>query len=116
MARSLDNTLRVVQLKSTEWIICDIRIHAVVGGYAHGTAFLWSEDGELLAIASQSIGVRLRPDNGRRSELERGRTGSEGHTATRFAPNPDPTRLRSNQTLERDGPGIDALRPADCPS
>ncbi len=64
MARSLDNTLRVVQLKPTDWVLCDIRIHALVGGYAHGTAFLWSEDGQLLAIASQSIGVRLRPEDG----------------------------------------------------
>ena len=54
MARSLDNTLRVVQLAATEWVLCDIRIHALAGGYGHGTAFLWSEDGDLLAIASQS--------------------------------------------------------------
>ena len=59
MARSLDNTLRVVQFAATEWVLCDIRIHALAGGYGHGTAFLWSEDGDLLAIASQSIGVRL---------------------------------------------------------
>ena len=55
MGRSLDNTLRMVQLKPTEWVLCDIRIHALVGGYAQGIAFLWSEDGELLATASQSI-------------------------------------------------------------
>jgi acyl-CoA thioesterase len=57
MGRSLDNTLRMVQLKPTEWVLCDIRIHALVGGYGQGTAFLWSEDGELLATASQSIAV-----------------------------------------------------------
>ena len=28
-----------------------------------GIAFLWSEDGELLATASQSIGVRLWPED-----------------------------------------------------
>ena len=39
MGRSLDNTLRMVQLKPTEWILCDIRIHALVGGYAQGIAF-----------------------------------------------------------------------------
>ena len=59
MGRSLDNTLRMVQLKSTEWVLCDIRMHALVGGYAQGIAFLWSEDGDLLATASQSIAVRL---------------------------------------------------------
>jgi acyl-CoA thioesterase-2 len=64
MGRSLDNTLRVVQLKDTEWVLCDIRIHALVGGYAQGIAFLWSENGELLATASQSLAVRLWPDDG----------------------------------------------------
>jgi acyl-CoA thioesterase II len=63
MGRSLDNTLRMVQLKPTEWILCDIRIHALVGGYAQGIAFLWSEDGDLLATASQSIAVRLWPED-----------------------------------------------------
>ena len=63
MGRSLDNTLRMVQLKPTEWVLCDIRIHALVGGYAQGIAFLWSQDGQLLATASQSIGVRLWPED-----------------------------------------------------
>jgi acyl-CoA thioesterase len=30
MGRSLDNTLRVAQLRPTEWVLCDIRIHAIV--------------------------------------------------------------------------------------
>jgi acyl-CoA thioesterase II len=64
MSRSLDNTLRVVQLKPTEWVLCDIRIHAVIGAYGQGIAFLWSEDGDLLATASQSVAVRLWPDDG----------------------------------------------------
>ena len=62
MGRSLDNTLRMVQLKQTEWVLCDIRMHALVGGYGQGIAYLWSEDGDLLATASQSIGVRLWPE------------------------------------------------------
>ena len=33
------------RFKPTEWVLCDIRIHALVGGYAQGIAFLWSEDG-----------------------------------------------------------------------
>jgi acyl-CoA thioesterase-2 len=61
MGRSLDNTLRVAQLKPTEWVLCDIRMHALVGGYAQGIAFLWSQDGDLLATASQSTGVHLWP-------------------------------------------------------
>ena len=69
MGRSLDNTLRMVQLKPTEWVLCDIRIHALIGGYAQGIAFLWSEDGDLLATASQSIAVRLWPEDAVLPEL-----------------------------------------------
>jgi acyl-CoA thioesterase II len=58
MGRSLDNTIRMVGIEQTEWVLCDIRMHAVVGGYAQGNAFLWSENGTLLATASQSFGIR----------------------------------------------------------
>ena len=58
MSRSLDNTLRMVQLEPTEWVLCDIRIQAVVGGYGQGVAHLWSEHGSLLATASQSMSLR----------------------------------------------------------
>jgi acyl-CoA thioesterase-2 len=63
MGRSLDNTLRMVQLKPTEWVLCDMRMHALMGGYAQGIAFLWSEDGELLATASQSTATKMMPEN-----------------------------------------------------
>jgi len=63
MGRSLDNTLRVVELRDTEWVLCDIRMHALVGGYGQGIAFLWSQDGHLLATASQTMAVRLWPDD-----------------------------------------------------
>jgi acyl-CoA thioesterase-2 len=60
---SLDNTVRVVKLVPTAWVLCDIRIHAVQNGYGHGSALLWAEDGTLLAAASQSVIVRhWRPD------------------------------------------------------
>jgi acyl-CoA thioesterase II len=59
MSRSLDNTLRVVHLEPTEWVLCDIHIDAVVDGYGHGNAHLWSQSGSLLATASQSMSVRL---------------------------------------------------------
>lgn len=55
---SLDNTLRIVQLVETEWVLCDIHIEAMAGGYAQGHSYLWSEDGQLLATASQSMSVR----------------------------------------------------------
>jgi len=58
MSRSLDNTLRVVHLEPTEWVLCDIRMQALVDGYAQGIAYLWSQEGSLLATASQSMSVR----------------------------------------------------------
>jgi acyl-CoA thioesterase II len=59
MGRSLDNTLRVVRLVPTQWVLCDIHMHALADGFGHGLAHLWAEDGTLLATASQSISVRL---------------------------------------------------------
>lgn len=56
---SLDNTLRVARLVPTEWVLLDIRIHAVAAGFAHGLVHLWAEDGTLLATASQSAKVRI---------------------------------------------------------
>jgi acyl-CoA thioesterase II len=61
MGRSLDNTLRVATLVPTEWVLCDIHMHALANGFAQGLAHLWAEDGTLLATASQSISVRRWP-------------------------------------------------------
>jgi acyl-CoA thioesterase II len=61
MGRSLDNTLRIAQLVPTEWVLCDIQIHALAHGFGHGLAHLWAEDGTLLGTASQSISVRPWP-------------------------------------------------------
>jgi acyl-CoA thioesterase II len=58
--RSLDNTLRVATLEPTEWVLCDITMHALHEGFGQGTALLWSENGTLLATASQSFVARLR--------------------------------------------------------
>lgn len=55
---SLDNTIRIYDLYPTEWILCDIRIHGIQNGFGHGTAHLWTEDGRLMATASQSLIVR----------------------------------------------------------
>ncbi|HEY1761928.1 MAG TPA: thioesterase family protein [Acidimicrobiales bacterium] len=55
MGRSLDNTIRVASLVPTEWILIDIHMHALTGGFSQGTGFLWSEDGTLLGTASQSM-------------------------------------------------------------
>ncbi len=63
MGRSLDNTIRVARLVPTEWLLCDIRMHALAGGFAQGLAHLWAEDGTLLATASQTVRVRLWPEH-----------------------------------------------------
>ena len=56
---SLDNTLRMVRLAPTDWVLLDIQIHAVGNGFGHGLVHLWAEDGTLLATASQSTIVRF---------------------------------------------------------
>jgi acyl-CoA thioesterase II len=55
---SLDNTIRVVKLVPTDWMLLDVRIQAVVNGFGHGLAHIWAQDGTLLATASQSAMVR----------------------------------------------------------
>jgi hypothetical protein len=59
---SLDNTLRVVRLVPTEWVLLDIRIHAIDRGFAHGLVHMYAEDGTLMATASQSCIVRFWKD------------------------------------------------------
>ncbi len=56
---SLDNTLRVAHRVPTEWVLADVRVHAVADGFVH----LWAEDGTLLGTASQSAIVRAWRDD-----------------------------------------------------
>ena len=46
------------RLVPTEWVLLDVRIHAVRNGFGHGDVHLWADDGTLLATASQSTIVR----------------------------------------------------------
>lgn len=55
---SLDNTLRIAHRVPTEWVLADVRVHAVADGFGHGLVHLWTEDGTLLGTASQSSIVR----------------------------------------------------------
>lgn len=57
---SLDNTIRFVRQAPTDWVLGDVRIHGVHGGFAHGSMRLHARDGTLLATASQSMILRLR--------------------------------------------------------
>lgn len=57
---SLDNTIRILRLVPTTWVLLDIRVQGVANGFGHGMVHLWGEDGGLLATASQSVIVRSR--------------------------------------------------------
>jgi acyl-CoA thioesterase II len=57
---SLDNTIRIRRIVPTEWVLCDIRIHGLHGGFAHGSMYMFAQDGELMASASQSLILRVR--------------------------------------------------------
>lgn len=60
---SLDNTLRIAHIVPTEWVLADIRVHAIESGFGHGLVHLWAEDGTLLGTASQSTIVRAWRDD-----------------------------------------------------
>lgn len=55
---SLDNTIRFATLVPTDWVLLDIQIESVQRGFAHGTIQMFSQDGVLLATASQSCIAR----------------------------------------------------------
>jgi len=57
---SLDNTIRYCSMVETEWVLCDIMIDAIASGFVHGTMHIFAENGHLLAIASQSMILRVR--------------------------------------------------------
>jgi acyl-CoA thioesterase len=59
-ANSLDNTIRFRRVVPTDWVLADIQIHGVHGGFAHGAMRLFSRSGELMATASQSMILRVR--------------------------------------------------------
>jgi acyl-CoA thioesterase II len=65
---SLDNTLRVARLVPTEWVLLDIRVHAVGRGFGHGLVHMFAEDGTLMATASQSCIVRYHETPEQREE------------------------------------------------
>lgn len=54
---SLDNSIRVGSFTETEWVLLDLRPHMASGDYGHGAVHAWSEDGQLLATASQSASM-----------------------------------------------------------
>ena len=63
----------------TEWILADIRVHAVEDGFGHGLVHLWAENGKLLGTASQSTIVRAWRDRPPRQTRERADGTTLGH-------------------------------------
>ena len=58
-ANSLDNTLRVQRVRPAEWLLCDTQITGISRGFVHGRMYIFADDGELLATASQSGILRV---------------------------------------------------------
>jgi acyl-CoA thioesterase len=55
---SLDNSLRVGPRAEHDWVLLECHPELGDGGYGHGTVYLWAPDGTLLAVGSQSSGMR----------------------------------------------------------
>jgi acyl-CoA thioesterase len=59
---SLDNTIRLLDVAPTDWVLCDTTIVGIAHGVAHGAMRLFSDTGALMATASQSMIVRTHGD------------------------------------------------------
>jgi acyl-CoA thioesterase len=55
---SLDNTIRVGDAASTEWMLLSVHVQQVANGFGHGHAELWAEDGTLMGHVSQTVVMR----------------------------------------------------------
>ena len=57
-----ENGVHRVEIVETDWVLLDIRVHAIANGFGHGLVHLWAQDGTLLATASQSTILRFHED------------------------------------------------------
>jgi acyl-CoA thioesterase-2 len=58
---SLDNTIRLLGRSPSEWVLADVRPKGSFRGYAYGDVDLWSQDGHLLATATQTAAIKPSP-------------------------------------------------------
>jgi acyl-CoA thioesterase len=58
---SLDNAVRFGRMVDTEWVLLDFDPYLATGGYLHGGARLWAEDGTLLGYGSQTASAMTWP-------------------------------------------------------
>ena len=61
--RSLDNTFRLIGLGDTEWVLAEVSINAISNGLVHGDIALFADDGQLMALGSQTL-VLVHHDKG----------------------------------------------------
>lgn len=74
---SLDNTIRIGQLATTDWILLSTHVQQVAHGFGHGRAEMWTRDGVLLGEVSQSSILRVH-----RNIRAMGDTTPDGPTST----------------------------------
>jgi acyl-CoA thioesterase len=75
---SLDNTLRMAHAADTDWVLLDAQISSVIRGFATVNAHLWTEEGTLLAVFSQSLVVRRVDDAGQQIRSTKRFAAGEG--------------------------------------
>jgi acyl-CoA thioesterase len=56
---SLDNSIRFGPPPETDWVLLDVEPYFAHNGFVHGAARVWSPDGVLLAVASQTARALL---------------------------------------------------------
>lgn len=54
---SLDNTVRYLDRAECEWLLVEMNVEAIRTGIGHGTNYVWSQSGDLLAVASQTCAL-----------------------------------------------------------
>jgi acyl-CoA thioesterase-2 len=59
---SIDNTIRYAHVTDSEWVLCENHMDYVGEGFGYGSVNMWSQDGSLLATASQTVIFRLPTD------------------------------------------------------
>ncbi|WP_232794114.1 MULTISPECIES: acyl-CoA thioesterase [Pseudofrankia] len=56
---SLDNTIRIGSAPDSEWVLVDGTPEQAAGGYGHGSVRLWTPDGSLAGVGSQTAALWL---------------------------------------------------------
>ena len=56
---SIDNTIRYANRAESDWILCENHMDFVGDGFGYGSVNMWTENGVLLATASQTVIVRI---------------------------------------------------------